>query len=119
MTFFGFSRGKSGRIFFRPQITRAFFRPRADRVAKIEQLVAVNLRARPAGFGRQNIGELVAVIEQQIAQPVKYFCALSKARLLPGHLSAARALDRRSDITGRGNRHFRKGFQRGRVTDDD
>ncbi len=59
-----FIKGKLGEIFCRPKVALGVLGPGADGIAQVEKLVAVDFRARPAGFAGQDIGELVAFIEQ-------------------------------------------------------
>ena len=93
-----------------------FFRPGADRIAKIKKLVAEDLGTGPAGFRGQDIGKPRAFVKEQIPQPIKQSRALSQAGLSPSPLRLAPSITARLTC-GRGDRQFGNFFECGRITD--
>jgi hypothetical protein len=73
--------------FFRTEIARAMFSPRANGITKIKQLVAIHFGARSARFAGHDVGESIAFIEQEIAQPVKNLAR--SAKLVLAHVCCA------------------------------
>ena len=68
------------------QELNSVFCPKADGVANIKEFVAVGLGSRFAGFRRQDVGDPLLMIDQQIPKAIKNLGLLGETLFLPDGL---------------------------------